>query len=115
GGVWVAASTGPEFPTELEGLLLQVATSQAAIALQEARRIEQREASVEIERTRTKAALQESEERFRQMADSIPEAIRLIIDSTPALINTALPDGYIDFFNQGWLRYLGVPLENLQT
>ena len=113
-GVFVAASTRPEFPTELERLLLQVATSQAAIALQEARRIEQREASVEIERTRTKAALQNSEERFRQMADSIPETIRLIIDSTPALIHTALPDGYIDFFNQGWRRYLGVPLENLQ-
>src|SRR5262245_974550 len=113
-GVFVAASTRPEFPTEIERLLLQVATSQAAIALQEARRIEQREASVEIERTRTKAALQNSEERFRQMADSIPETIRLIIDSTPALIHTALPDGYIDFFNQGWLRYLGVPLENLQ-
>src|SRR5215468_11102410 len=113
-GVFVAASTRPEFPTEIERQLLQVATSQAAIALREARRIEQREASVEIERTRTKAALQDSEERFRQMADSIPETIRLIIDSTPALIHTALPDGYIDFFNQGWLRYLGVPLENLQ-
>src|SRR5499433_920298 len=113
-GVFVAASTRPEFPTELERLLLQVATSQAAIALQEARRIEQREASVAMERTRNNAALQDSEERFRQMADSIPETIRLIIDSTPALIHTALPDGYIDFFNQGWLRYLGVPLENLQ-
>src|SRR5262249_40515230 len=113
-GVFVAASRRSEFPTETERLLLQVATNQAAIALQEARRIEQREASVEIERTRTKAALQDSEERFRQIADSIPETIRLIIDSTPALIHTALPDGYIDFFNQGWLRYLGVPLENLQ-
>jgi len=48
------------------------------------------------------------------MADSIPETIRLIIDSTPALIHTALPDGYIDFFNQTWLRYVGVPLENIQ-
>jgi len=113
-GVFVAASTRPEFPTEIERLLLRVATSQAAIALQESQRMEQREASVEIERTHTKAALQDSEERFRQMADSIPETIRLIIDSTPALIHTALPDGYIDFFNQGWLRYLGVPLENLQ-
>jgi len=113
-GVFVAASTRPEFPTEIERLLLRVATSQAAIALQESQRMEQREASVEIERTHTKAALQDSEERFRQMADSIPETIRLIIDSTPALIHTALPDGYIDFFNQGWLRYLGLPLENLQ-
>src|SRR5262245_29519397 len=113
-GVFVAGSRRSEFPTEIERLLLQVTTNQAAIAIQEARRIEQRETSVEIERTRTKAAPQDSEERFRRMADSIPETIRLIIDSTPALIHTALPDGYIDFFNQGWLRYLGVPLENLQ-
>jgi PAS domain-containing protein len=40
--------------------------------------------------------------------------LQLIIDSTPALIHTALPDGYIDFFNQTWLRYLGVPLEKMQ-
>jgi PAS domain-containing protein len=113
-GVFVAGSQRSEFPTEIERLLLQVATNQAAIALHEARRIEQREASVAIERTRTKAALQDSEERFRQMADSIPETLRLIIDSTPALIHTALPDGYIDFFNQTWLRYVGLPLENIQ-
>jgi PAS domain S-box-containing protein len=113
-GVFVAASRRSEFPTETERLLLQVATNQAAIALQEARRIAERDASVEIERARTKAALQDSEERFRQMADSIPEMIRLIIDLTPAHIHTALPDGYIDFFNQTWLQYMGVPLENVQ-
>ena len=44
--------------------------------------------------------LQDSEERFQQMADSIPEMMQRIIDSTPALIHTALPDGYIDFFNR---------------
>jgi len=113
-GVFVAASRRSEFPTETERLLLQVATNQAAVALQEARWIEQREATVEIERTRTKAALQDSEERFRQMADSIPETIRLIIDSTPAHIHTALPDGYIDFFNQTWLEYVGLPLANIE-
>src|SRR5919109_1488803 len=48
---------------------------------------------------------------FRQIADSIPETIRLIIDSTPALIHTALPGGHIDFFNQTWLRYVGLRLE----
>jgi len=48
------------------------------------------------------------------MADPISETIRLIIDSTPALIHTALPDGYIDFFNQNWLQYVGLPLENTQ-
>ncbi len=39
--------------------------------------------------------------------------LRLLIDSTPALIHTALPDGYLDFFNQGWLDYVGRSLEDL--
>jgi PAS domain S-box-containing protein len=48
------------------------------------------------------------------MADSIPEMIQLIIDSTPALIHTALPDGYLDFFNQTWLKYVGLSLQDLE-
>ena len=38
---------------------------------------------------------------------------RLVLDSAPALIHTALPDGYLDFFNESWLRYVGWPMENL--
>jgi hypothetical protein len=38
---------------------------------------------------------------------------RQIIDSAPALIHTARPDGYLDFFNQGWLNFVGQPLEKL--
>ena len=30
----------------------------------------------------------------------------LAIDSAPALIHTGQPDGYLDFFNQAWLKYL---------
>jgi PAS domain S-box-containing protein len=55
-----------------------------------------------------------SEEQLRQMADSIPEVIQLIIDSTPAHIHTALPDGYIDFFNQTWLKYVGLRLKDIE-
>ena len=40
--------------------------------------------------------------------------LRRLIDFAPALIHTGLPDGYLDFFNQGWLDYLGRPLEDLQ-
>jgi PAS domain S-box-containing protein len=39
---------------------------------------------------------------------------RLVIDTTPALIHTALPDGNLDFFNRRWLEYFGVPSEELQ-
>jgi PAS domain S-box-containing protein len=38
---------------------------------------------------------------------------RLIIDETPALIHTAVPEGSIDFFNQRWLDYLGVLPEQI--
>ena len=48
------------------------------------------------------------------MADSIPEVIQLIIDSTPVHIHTALPDGYIDFFNQTWLKYVGLRLKDIE-
>jgi len=37
--------------------------------------------------------------------------LQSIIDSIPSLIHTARPDGYLDYFNQHWLEYLGLPLE----
>jgi PAS domain S-box-containing protein len=39
---------------------------------------------------------------------------QLLIDSAPALIHTSLPDGYLDFFNQSWLEYVGLSLEELK-
>jgi formate hydrogenlyase transcriptional activator len=41
------------------------------------------------------------------------DRLRLVIDTTPALLHSALPDGDIDFFNQRMLDYLGAPLEEL--
>jgi PAS domain S-box-containing protein len=40
-------------------------------------------------------------------------SLRQIIDSSPALLHTARPDGYLDFFNQTWLDFAGEPLEKL--
>ena len=40
--------------------------------------------------------------------------LRLIIDTTPALIHTSRPDGYLDYFNKRWVEYLGVPLEDVE-
>jgi formate hydrogenlyase transcriptional activator len=45
---------------------------------------------------------------------SEPLNFQLLIDSIPALIHTALPDGYLDYFNLNWLRYVGVSLGELQ-
>jgi formate hydrogenlyase transcriptional activator len=39
--------------------------------------------------------------------------LRLIVDTTPALIYSARPDGYIDFFNQCCLEFIGLSREEL--
>jgi len=39
---------------------------------------------------------------------------QLLVDSAPSLIHTSRPDGYLDFFNQTWLTYVGRSLEDLQ-
>src|SRR6266478_10250435 len=41
------------------------------------------------------------------------ESLRLLIDTTPAFIHTALPDGALDFLNEGWSEYVGLPLTDL--
>jgi PAS domain S-box-containing protein len=41
------------------------------------------------------------------------EHLRLVIDTTPAMIHSARPNGYLDFFNKRWLEYLGVSLDDL--
>jgi PAS domain S-box-containing protein len=54
------------------------------------------------ERRRAEDALRRSEDR-----------LRLVIDTVPALIHTGLPDGQLDFFNQRWLDFVGLSLEDL--
>lgn len=45
--------------------------------------------------------------------DSESEHLLRVIDSIPSLIHTARPDGYFDYFNQRWLDYAGLPIEDL--
>jgi len=39
--------------------------------------------------------------------------VQILVDSIPALIHTARPDGYLDYFNKPWLEYLGVTLDKV--
>ncbi|HYT76694.1 MAG TPA: PAS domain-containing protein, partial [Vicinamibacterales bacterium] len=41
-------------------------------------------------------------------------SLQELVDSVPALIHTARPDGSIDFFNQRWLEYVGLRLADLE-
>jgi PAS domain S-box-containing protein len=36
-----------------------------------------------------------------------------ILDSSPALIHTGMPDGSLDFFNRTWCEFVGKPVEEL--
>ena len=47
----------------------------------------------------------------RQDSDSLD--VQVLVDSIPALIHTARPDGYIDYFNKGWLEYFGATLDEV--
>ncbi|WP_206753810.1 PAS domain S-box protein [Leptolyngbya sp. FACHB-17] len=53
-----------------------------------------------LERARTEAALRESEQRFRLMADAVPQIV-WITDT----------EGRVEFFNKQWSNYTGVPYE----
>ncbi len=50
------------------------------------------------QRKRSEAAIRESEARFRQLADSMPQ-----------IVWTATPDGAVDYLNQRWYEYTGFP------
>jgi PAS domain S-box-containing protein len=52
------------------------------------------------QRKRTEQALRESENRFRQLSNSLPQ-----------LVWTCVPDGPCDFLSEQWVEYTGIPAE----
>src|SRR6266700_485126 len=54
------------------------------------------------DRKRAEEELRASERKYRHL-----------VDTTPAFIHTRLPNGEVDFFNRGWLEYVGLPLTDL--
>ena len=54
-------------------------------------------------RKRAEEELRASEQKYRHL-----------VDTTPASIHTALPNGEVDFYNRGWLEYVGLTLKDLQ-
>src|SRR5438445_653214 len=48
-----------------------------------------------------------------EQSTAAEDALRRAVDTTPAFIHTARPDGYLDYFNRGWLDFLGKSLEEV--
>src|SRR5882762_10534076 len=49
----------------------------------------------------------------RNSVDDLTLRFRQILDSSPALLHTGRPDGYLDFFNRTWCEFVGKPAEAL--
>jgi PAS domain S-box-containing protein len=52
-----------------------------------------------------------AEEELRQSEALAEQRLRLVVDTTPAMLNSCRPDGYLDYVNKGWLDYFGFSLE----
>ena len=73
----------PGLPTDQHLRLIDLATHTAAICLGRHKQMQ---------------ALRESEHRFRQLAESLPQ-----------LVWTCAPEGYCDYLSRQWLDYTGIP------
>src|SRR5467141_1330932 len=52
-----------------------------------------------------------AEEELRRSEGLAEQHLRLVVDTTPAMLNSCRPDGYLDYVNKGWLDYFGFSLE----
>jgi PAS domain S-box-containing protein len=52
--------------------------------------------------------------RAEEEVNGAENRLRLVLDTTPALINSARPDGHVDYFNKRGLEFVGLPLEAVQ-
>src|SRR5947208_2845629 len=48
-----------------------------------------------------------------EQSTAAEDVLRRAVDTKPAFIHTARPDGYLDYFNRGWLDFLGKSLEEV--
>jgi PAS domain S-box-containing protein len=76
------------------------------------RRVGERTVQIEMVNQSLRKEIAERE-RAEDAVRQSEEHLRLVIDTTPAMIHSARPDGYLDFFNKRWLEYLGVSLDDL--
>src|SRR5437667_370397 len=54
-----------------------------------------------------------SESLQKDQSTAAKDAFHRAVDTTPAFIHTGRPDGYLDYFNRGWLDFFGKSLEDV--
>jgi PAS domain S-box-containing protein len=107
-GVVVVGSTRHDFPTPVEALLLQVAVNQAAIGLQEARRLAERARSAEqfqarvledLTQLRAVSAELRREISARERTEHERAMLASLVDNSTDVIGIAALDGSVLFVN----------------
>jgi PAS domain S-box-containing protein len=77
------------------------------------RRVAERTSQLEAANQSLRKEIAERE-RAEQAVVRSEEHLRLVIDTAPAMLHSARPDGYVDFFNKRWLEYVGASLEHIR-
>jgi PAS domain S-box-containing protein len=105
-GTLLVAAVRADFPTRIQLLLLQVAANQAAIGLQEARRIG--------EHRRAEEALEQRVVERTEQFNAANADLRLLIEAIPHQVWRYAADETIEYCNQRWTDYTGLSLEQAQ-
>ena len=116
-GILVAGSQRADFPTQHEVLLLRVAVNQAAMALQEARRLSEQRRAAEMlehqvaERTRQLTAVNEElrqEITERKHAEAEREKLALLVENSTDFIGITALEGQVLFVNPAGQKMVGL-------
>jgi len=83
-------------------------------AKQEIQRLNEELEQRVTEQTSELAATNEALRREIEARQQAEDRLRLIIDTIPAMVFTALPDGSVDYVNHQMLHYMGLSLEDMQ-
>ena len=116
-GIVAAASNRSSFPDQIDQQLLSVAANNAATAFQNAFLINELRCAQEALRNREQEVRKARDELEIKVAERTSELhrsereLRDVIDTIPAIVWSALPDGSNSYVNSRFVEYCGMPPE----
>jgi PAS domain S-box-containing protein len=118
-GLVAAASDRSGFPDQIDQQLLSVAANNAATAFQNASFINELRRAQEALRDNEQELLKARDELEIKVAERTAELrrsekeLRDVLDSMPAIVWSAVPDGSNSYVNRRFVEYCGIPPEQL--
>src|SRR6266436_4944276 len=118
-GLVAGASYRPDFPNQIDQQLLSVAANNAATAFQNAFLIKELRSAQEGLRANEQELRKARDELEIKVAERTSELrrsereLRDVLDSIPAIVWAALPDGSNSYVNSRFVEYCGMPPEQI--